>query len=149
PQRRGAQLGPEAIELRKAIAKNSKDYEALDKLAVLYLGAGDPLGAQLVLDKAAEGGADSATYNLRAVVAFAMGDPQQASAELKRALERDGSNPRARLNLAALYGAYGFKKQAEIESAKVRSAPGVMPGEPALFPGVQVPGGGAAKGGKR
>jgi tetratricopeptide (TPR) repeat protein len=136
PARRAAgALPPEALQLRKAIARNSKDYDALGKLAVIYLKAGDPLGAQLILDKAAEGGADSATYNLRGVVAYAVGAPQAAYEEFKAALDRDGSNSRARLNLAALFRSAGFARLAESEASRVRSTAGIEAGDPALIPG--------------
>ncbi|MBI2374608.1 MAG: tetratricopeptide repeat protein [Deltaproteobacteria bacterium] len=123
PGGRAAELNSgEASELRKTIAKNSKDFGALQQLATLYLKAGDPLTAGLVLDKAAEGGADPATYNLRGVVRYRLGDPQGAYEDWKSALDGDATNLRARLNLAALFAEYGFKNLAEAERAKAQGA---------------------------
>ncbi len=135
PSRRAASPGGEALELRKKISKNSKDYDALGKLATLYLKAGDPHAAKLVLDKAAEGGADAATYNLRGVVAHALGYHQDAYEEFKKALEEDAGNVRARMNLSALYRSYGYAKLAEAEAAKVKSTAGVGAGDPGLIAG--------------
>lgn len=134
PARGGTPPAAEVSQLQKRIAKNSKDYEALGKLATLYLAAGDPYAAKLVLDKAAEGGANSETYNLRGIVAYRLGYPQEAYEEFQSALKADGTNVRARLNLVALYKSYGMKKLAEAESVKVDTAP-VDPRDPALLPG--------------
>lgn len=135
PSRGGAPPAGEVSELQKRIAKNSKDYDALGKLAKLYLAAGDPYAAKLVLDKAAEGGANSETYNLRGVVAYQLGYPQEAYEEFQSALEQDGTNVYARLNIAALYKNFGMKKLAEAELVKVNSAK-MDPRDPALLPGV-------------
>lgn len=133
--RRGAPPAAEATALRKRIAKNSKDYDALVRLAELYLGAGDPFAAKLVLDKASEGGANSATYNLRGVVAFQLGHPQEAYESFTQAIRADESNTRARLNLAALYRSFGFDKLAKVEQAQIPSALSVDRGDPGLIAG--------------
>jgi tetratricopeptide (TPR) repeat protein len=124
----------EAASLRRRIAKNSKDYDALAALAVLYLRASDPLAAKLVLDKAAEGGADASTYNLRAVVSHLLGLDQAAYEDLRAALDEDSAYAPARLNLAALYRVHGYAAEAEAERAKLTGA-GLPPaGDPRLFP---------------
>lgn len=134
--RGGAPPAGQVNALRQQIAKNSKDYQALVRLATLYLQSGDPFGARLVLDKASEGGANAETYNLRAVVMFKLGFPQAAFDDLKAALEQDGSDARARLNLAALYRAYNYKTLADAERAKVRSTRGLdFQGDPSFLPG--------------
>lgn len=134
--RAGSPPAGQVNALRQQIAKNSKDYQALARLATLYLQAGDPFGARLVLDKASEGGANAETYNLRAVVMFKLGFPQAAFEDLRLALEQDGSDARARLNLAALYRAYNYKTLADAERAKVRSTRGLdFQGDPSFLPG--------------
>ncbi|MCC7381231.1 MAG: tetratricopeptide repeat protein [Deltaproteobacteria bacterium] len=135
PARGGRPPQGEVAELQKRISKNSKDYEALGKLAKLYIAAGDPYAAKLVLDKAAEGGANSETYNLRGVVAYKLGFPQEAYEEFQSALKEDGSNAKAHLNLAALFKSFGMKKLAEAELVKVQSK-SVDRSDPALIPGV-------------
>lgn len=134
--RAGSPPAGQVNALRQQIAKNSKDYQALTRLATLYLQSGDPFGARLVLDKASEGGANAETYNLRAVVMFKLGFPQAAFDDLKAALEQDGSDARARLNMAALYRSYNYKTLADAERAKVRSTRGLdFQGDPSLLPG--------------
>lgn len=134
--RAGSPPAGQVNALRQQIAKNSKDYQALVRLATLYLQAGDPFGARLVLDKASEGGANAETYNLRAVVMYKLGFPQAAFEDLRLALEQDGSDARARLNLAALYRAYNYKTLGDAERAKVRSTRGLdLQGDPSFLPG--------------
>lgn len=151
PGRGGNPPGGPVADLQKRIAKNSKDYEALAELAKLYLGASNPNAAKLVLDKAAEGGANAEIYNLRGVVSYQLGYPQEAYEEFDNALKADASNTKARLNIAALYRAYGMDKLAEAELVRVTSTQGLDPRDPALLPGARVSGGGgaAAAGGRR
>ncbi|WP_169788816.1 hypothetical protein [Vulgatibacter incomptus] len=87
------------------------------------------------MDKASEGGADSATFNLRGVIAHALGRPQEAFESFRAALDKDDSNVRARLNLAALYRAYGYDRQAQAESAKVGAGAARLANDPGLIPG--------------
>lgn len=135
PRRGGAPAAATVAEFRARVRKNSKDYEALVGLAGAYLQAGDPMGARLILDKATEGGADAATFNMRGAVAFAAGLHQDAYADFKKALDEDPTYVKARLNMAALYRAYGYKTLADGEASKVKSAAGLDPRDPALISG--------------
>ncbi len=133
PQRRGQPPGGQVAELQKRIAKNSKDYQALSELASLYLSVSDPYAAKLVLDKAAEGGASSEVYNLRGVVAYALGYPQLAYDEFQSAIKADPTNAKARTNVASLYTAYGMTKLAEAETVKIKAGTRPSPGDPAII----------------
>ncbi|MFO0728014.1 MAG: tetratricopeptide repeat protein [Myxococcota bacterium] len=147
PARGGSPNSGQVMELQKRIAKNSKDYEALAELAKLYLAVSDPNAAKLVLDKASEGGANAEIYNLKGVVNYLLGYPQDAYEEFDNALKQDATNTKARLNIAALYRVYGMDKLAEAEMVRVTSTAGVDPRDPALMPGVRLPA--AAPGGGR
>jgi Flp pilus assembly protein TadD len=150
PQRRGAPPAGPVGELQKRIAKNSKDYQALGELATLYLSVADPYAAKLVLDKAAEGGASSEVYNLRGVVAFALGYPQLAYDEFQSALKADPTNAKARVNVAGLYSAYGMAKLAEAETVKITAGTRFDGSDPAIIaPARSVSVGGGAAGGAR
>ncbi len=136
PSRRGAPPADRARAIRSKIAKDSKDYAALTELATLYLHAGDPYQAKLVVDKASEGGADSETFNLRGVIAYQLGQHQEAFDSFRAALDKDDSNGRARLNLTALYRAYGYERLAQAEAAKLEGgAGGRLAGDSALISG--------------
>jgi len=136
PARRAAPSTGRSKELREKIAKDTKDFASLVELATLYLQAGDPYQARLVVDKASEGGADSQTFNLRGVIAYRLGRHQEAYESFRAALDKDDSNVRARLNLTALYRAYGYDRQAQAESAKLEAgAAGRLAGDAAVIPG--------------
>jgi len=136
PQRRPAAASGRARALRERIAKDSKDFGALVELATLYLQAGDPYQARLVVDKASEGGADSQTFNLRGVIAHRLGRHQEAYESFRAALDKDDSNVRARLNLTALYLAYGYDRLAQAERAKLDAgAAARFAGDAAVIPG--------------
>jgi len=119
---KGATLSDQAAALRKRIAKNSKDYDALSKLAVLLVQAGDIYEAKLVLDKAIEGGAPANIWNLRGVVTFQLGYVQESYENFRRAVERDPHNPYARANMAVLFQKFGYAKEARNEAAKVTAS---------------------------
>jgi len=136
PARGGSPSDAKVREIRGRIAKDSKDFAALVELATLYLQAGDPYQARLVVDKASEGGADSGTFNLRGVIAYTLGEHQAAFESFRAAIDKDDSNVRARLNLAALYRDYGYDRLAQAESSRVD--PGVaasLRGDPTLIRG--------------
>jgi len=136
PARRAASATGRAKALREKIAKDTKDFGALAELATLYLQAGDPYQARLVVDKASEGGADSQTFNLRGVIAHKLGRHQEAYESFRAALDKDDSNVRARLNLTALYGAYGYDRLAQGERAKLDAgAAARLAGDAAVIPG--------------
>jgi tetratricopeptide (TPR) repeat protein len=132
---RGGALSDQAAVLRKRIAKNSKDYDALGKLATLMVQAGDIYEAKMVLDKAIEGGAPSAVWNLRGVVTFQLGYVQEAYDNLRRAVDRDPHNPYARANLAVLFQKFGYAKEARNEAAKVSASK--IPSAVDLVPGAR------------
>jgi len=133
PARSGSPNASQVGELQKRIAKNSKDYQALGELAELYLAVNDPYAAKLVLDKAAEGGASSEVYNLRGVVAFALGYAQDAFDEFQDALKSDPTNVKARMNVIALYKAYGMDKLADAETVKLPQGKTVNPRDPGII----------------
>lgn len=136
PARKGAPPLQRVRPIQAKIAKDSKDFAALIELATLYMEAGDPYQARLVVDKASEGGADSGTFNLRGVIAFRLGQHQVAYESFRAALDKDDSNLHARLNLAALYRAYGYERLAQAEGSRVEPGAGArLRGDPALIPG--------------
>jgi Flp pilus assembly protein TadD len=96
--------------------------DALVKLAELYLGAGDVGMTLLLLDRAQTAEPRrSEVHNLRGVALERAGEPDAAYQALRKAVELDGKNTTARLNLAAHYAAYGYLDEA---SAELRRAGG-------------------------
>ena len=132
---RGGALSDQAAVLRKRIAKNSKDYDALGKLATLMVQAGDIYEAKMVLDKAIEGGAPTAVWNLRGVVTYQLGYVQDSYDNFRRSVDRDPHNPYARANLAVLFQRFGYAKEARNEAAKVTTAK--IPNQVDLVPGAR------------
>lgn len=107
-------LQPEAPALRARLLKNPSDADALLKLGLLHLKAGDVYGAKLVADRAIEiaGPAQSAAHNLAGYLSYQLGEPAEAQRQFQEALKLDKRNARARLNLANLYREYGYGKAA-------------------------------------
>jgi tetratricopeptide (TPR) repeat protein len=136
PARRGGAAPDQAAIYRKRIAKNSKDYESLEKLAVLTLQGGDVYEAKLILDKAVEGGAPAPVWNLRGVVDFMLGERQAAYEDFRRAVDKDPHHPYARANLATLFHQYGYGQLARSEAAHV-NASRLEAGATALLPGAR------------
>ncbi|HEY3351828.1 MAG TPA: tetratricopeptide repeat protein, partial [Polyangia bacterium] len=121
PARRGGAAPDQAAVFRKRIAKNSKDFESLEKLALLTLQGGDIYEAQLILDKAVEGGAPAPVWNLRGVVHFMLGERQAAYEDFRRALDKDAHYSYTLANLAFLFHQYGYAQLARSHAARVNS----------------------------
>jgi tetratricopeptide (TPR) repeat protein len=131
---RGSGDPPGAAPLRKVLLKNPKDAPSLAKLAELHLAAGD-LGVALLLLERAESAAprSSEVHNLRGVTLQRMAEPQEAADAFEKAVALDGSNRRARLNLAAQYAFYGHLDKARNEMNKAGGPPATV-GAPADHP---------------
>jgi tetratricopeptide (TPR) repeat protein len=138
---------PEAPALRARLLKNPSDGDALVQLALLHQKAGDSYGAKLAADRAVEvaGPALSAAHNIAAVLAYQLGEPDEAYRHLQDALKADKRNPRARLSLANLYKEYGYSKLivSELgglsESADLARDPAVLSGPAASPPAGDAP----------
>jgi tetratricopeptide (TPR) repeat protein len=126
---RGSGDPPGAASLRKSLLKNPKDVVSLGRLAELHLAAGE-LGVALLLLERAESLApkNAEVHNLRGVTLQRMAEPQEAADAFEKAVALDGSNRRARLNLAAQYALYGHLDKAKAEMAKAGGPPATVGG---------------------
>ncbi|MFH0901875.1 MAG: tetratricopeptide repeat protein [Pseudomonadota bacterium] len=131
---RGGAEPPGAADLRGELQKSPTSAKILQRLAELYLGAGDAAMALLVLDRIDSAGETSSeSSNLRGVALQKVGEPDAAFGAFKRAVDLDSANGKARLNLAAHYAFYGYVAQAKSELAK-SGLPPVVRGEPSEHP---------------
>lgn len=134
---------PDAPALRSRLVKNPGDGEALVQLALLHLKAGDLYGAKLVADRAIEassGAAQGAAKNVAGVVAYQLGEPQEAHRLFQDALKADKRNPRARLNLGVLYREYGYGKLIATELGGLADVPADLLRDAAVLPGASLDG---------
>ncbi|MCS6912515.1 MAG: tetratricopeptide repeat protein [Myxococcales bacterium] len=138
---------PEAPALRARLIKNPADGDALMQLALLHLKAGDLYGARLVVERALEvgGGTLSAAHNLAGVLAYQLGEPQEAFRHFQEALRTDRKNTRARLNLATLYREFGYSKLTTSEVGGLGDIPAELLRDPAVLPGASLDEGPAEK----
>jgi cellulose synthase operon protein C len=139
---------PEAPALRSRLVKNPGDGDALVQLALLHLKAGDLYGAKLVADRAVEassGAAAAAAKNVAGVVAYQLGEPQEAYRAFQEALKADKRNPRVRLNLGVLYREYGYGKLIATELGGLADIPADLLRDAAVLPGASLSGDGPAQ----
>ena len=68
------------------------------------------------------------------MLAYQLGDPQEAYRHFQEALKADRRNPRARLNLATLYREYGYGKLVATELGGTGEAPAELQRDPAVLP---------------
>ena len=107
-----------AAKLQRRLAANPRDQEAIVALARLYLAAGDPYMARLILGKGLEINETAQLLNLVGVATARLGEEQQAFALFIRALKRNPSHVPARLNKAALLSRFGYSKKGKAERAR-------------------------------
>jgi tetratricopeptide (TPR) repeat protein len=113
---------PGAIALQKVLLKNSKDADALTKLAELHLGAGNVGIALLLLERAEQVGTrKAAVKNLLGLTYNQLGDFQEAGDAFKEAAAESG-DPHVHLNYAAHCAAFGQVDKAKAELARSGSA---------------------------
>ena len=110
PRRRTASTAPSraVIDLREALAKNPNNHKALLELARISVVNDDfhlaRLQVGVVLEKNEQ---DAAGLNLMGLIAWHLGEDQQALGYFSQALKQDPRLQAARWNLAGLLAAYG------------------------------------------
>jgi tetratricopeptide (TPR) repeat protein len=110
---------PGVAALQKALLKNSRDVDALSKLAELYLSAGDVGVALLLLERAEQVGSKKGTVqNLLGLTYYQLNEPQEAAEAFKSAVAAEPSDPHWHLNLAAHSAAFGQVDKAKSELAR-------------------------------
>jgi tetratricopeptide (TPR) repeat protein/thioredoxin-like negative regulator of GroEL len=108
-----------AAAFQKALLKNSRDVDAMTKLAQLYLTAGDAGVALLLLERAEQVGTHrGAVQNLLGLTHYQLDDAQGAAEAFKAAVAAEPSDPHWHLNLAAHCAAFGHMDRAKSELAK-------------------------------
>ena len=112
-----------------------KDLPTITKLGTLYLKAGNPYMARMVLGKGAEVRETSALLNLIGVATARLGELQAALGLFDRALKKEPGNSFARVNKAALLAKFGYTKASRKEARRVRGAQDFNEGDPRLVPG--------------
>jgi tetratricopeptide (TPR) repeat protein len=137
----GSKSGAEpasAAPLHKALLKNSKDVNALLKLAEIHLGMGDAGVALLLAERATQAAPKSAdAKNLHALALYAVNEPQDAGDTFKEAVALEPNEQHWHLNLAAHYGVFGHIDRAKAELQKAGTPP-AAPRTPSDHPDVGV-----------
>jgi cellulose synthase operon protein C len=108
-----------AANYQKALLKNSKDVEAMTKLAELYLGSGNVGVALLLLERAGQVGTHRGPVeNLLGLTHYQLDEAQEAAEAFKAAIAAEPSNPHWHLNMAAHCAAFGHLDRAKAELQK-------------------------------
>ncbi len=114
-RRRGGRkaTGKQVEDLKAKLLKNPADLKSLDDLAMLSIWSGDFYMARLVLSKAMEINDNHApTLNLMGVIAFHLGEDQEAYDYFKKAMSADPGHLSTRLNLTAIFMKYKDESRA-------------------------------------
>jgi len=115
---------PGAAALQKALLKNTKDVDALTKLAELHLGAGNVGVALLLLERAEQTAPrKAAVQNLLGLTYYQLNEPQEAAEAFKEAVAAEPGEQHWHLNLAAHCASYGQADQAKAELQKAGTPP--------------------------
>jgi tetratricopeptide (TPR) repeat protein len=115
----GSSDPPGAAAFQKALLKNSRDADALTKLAELHLAAGNVGVALLLLERAEQVGTRKGTVqNLLGLTYYQLNETQEAGDAFKAAVAAEPSDPHWHLNLAAHCAAFGQMDRAKSELQK-------------------------------
>jgi len=126
---------PSGVEkLEQVLAKRPNDLTAISKLGEIYLAAGNPYMAQMVLGKGLELAETAALLNLVGVSAARLGDHQSALSFFDKALKKDPANRAARTNKAALLAQFGYATESRAEVKKIRGGETLGDTDPRLLP---------------
>ncbi len=109
---------------RLALEKNSADVAALEGLGKAYLEGGDLRRARLVYGRLVEVDENrGAAHGALGFLLSKLGEPDLARIALRKAIDLDARDEKARANLAAIMCRYGDVEGAKEELARVKSAP--------------------------
>jgi tetratricopeptide (TPR) repeat protein len=123
-----------AKKLQRVLAQRPRDLDAIEQLGRLYLKAGDPYMARMILGKGLEIKETAPLLTMVAVCSATLGDFQGALSLLDDALKKDTGYAQARVNKAALLAKFGYRKASAAEKRRVRGLAALTPDDPALLP---------------
>jgi len=103
------------------LAKKPKDLPTITKLGELYVGAGNPYAALLVLGKASEISETAQILNLMGVATARLGELQVALGLFDRASKKEPTFGPPHANKAALLGQFGYSVESKAELKKIRA----------------------------
>ena len=126
PASRSSKQPEGATTLQKQLASNPKDQKAIHQLGRLYLNAGDPYMARMILGKGLEIEETPENINLIGVATARLGDHQEALDLFAKAIKLDKRYTFARVNTAALLLQFGHVKAGKKEAARIQNRIGAL-----------------------
>jgi len=125
----------EAVVLERTLAKKPRDLPSIIKLSELYLRAGDPYLARLVLGKGLEIEETAAVLNLLGVASAKLGEHQTALRLFNKALDKEPTNEFLHQNKATLYARFGYTRASRAELEMIQRKEPLKRGDPRLLSG--------------